>query len=262
MTNVEGIIKARKTRANSSGSFVICHSSLIRHSSFVLRHSRSTTARISWPLALTLIALIIAAVIVLIFLRLESWPARTAAQSTAQLERLGRDIRAAFIDVAHLQPKITIKDRVYFEQTAPTAELATVVRRTEVEHEFLHSWAGSTKRIQLHGVFVVKAGFDLHKKFSVDVRENEIDVRLPPAQILGVEEQKVDVLAFENGFWNRISPDDIENELQVLPQLARQKATEAGLAAEAERTLKEQLEQKIQMKQPVRVTFTITLPPR
>jgi hypothetical protein len=199
----------------------------------------------AWPLAFILFVLIAAAVIILIFLRLESWPARTV-----------RDLRAAFIDVAHLQPKITIKNRVYLEQTTKTAELATVVRRTEVEHEFLHTWAGSTKRIQLRGAFLVKAGFDLHKNFSVDVRENEIDVQLPPAQILGVEEQSVDVLAYENGFWNRISAEDIENELHSLPELARGKAAQAGLTAEAERTLKEQLEQKIQTKQRVRVNFT------
>lgn len=200
--------------------------------------------RSGWPIAFVLVALILAAVVVTIFLRMEAWPARTV-----------RDLRAAFIDVAHLQPKITIKNRVYLEQTAQTAELATVVRRTQVEHEFSHSWAGSTKRIQLRGVFLVKAGFDLHKNFSVDVHANEIDVHLPPAEILGVEEQKVEVLSYENGFWNPISPGDIENELQTLPQLAREKAAEAGLTAEAERTLKEQLEQKIKMKQRVNVNF-------
>jgi hypothetical protein len=76
---------------------------------------------------------------------------------------------------------------VYLEQTAPAAELATIVRRTEVEHEFLHTWAGSTKRLRLHGTFLVKAGFDLHKNFLVDVHDNEIDVQLPRAQILDVE---------------------------------------------------------------------------
>jgi hypothetical protein len=70
-----------------------------------------------------------------------------------------------------------------------------------------------------------------------------------------VEEQKVDVLSYENGFWNPISAEDIENELQTLPQLAREKAAEAGLTAVAERTLKEQLEQKIKMKQRMRVNF-------
>jgi hypothetical protein len=211
----------------------------------ISHHRRS----VAWPVAFVLVALIAAALVALIFLRLENWPARTV-----------RDLRAAFIDVAHLQPRITIKNRVYLEQTAQTAELATVMRKTEVDHEFLHTWAGSTKRGQLRGVYLVKAGFDLHKNFSVDVRANEIDVRLPRAQILGVEEQKVDVLAYENGFWNRISAEDIENELHVLPQLAREKAAQANLAAEAEQALKEQLEQKIKTRQSVRVHFDSAIP--
>jgi hypothetical protein len=213
-----------------------------------------------WPVVFFLIALLVAAVIVLIFLRIESWPARTAAQSTAQLERLGRDLRAAFIGVAHLQPKITIKDRVYFEQTTETAELATVSRQLQAEHEFTHTWAGSTKRIRLRGVYVVKAGFDLRKDFSVNVREKEIDVRLPPAQILGVEEKQVEVLTFENGLWNRISPTDIEEELQNLPRLARAKAVQSGLVAEAERTLRERLERRIQTRRTLHVAFATPTP--
>jgi hypothetical protein len=97
----------------------------------------------SWPLAFTLIALFIAAVVLTIFLRLESWPARTARQSTGELERLGKDVRAAFFDVAHLQPRITINNRVYMEQTTPVSELVVLSRRIEVEHELLHTWVGS-----------------------------------------------------------------------------------------------------------------------
>ena len=63
------------------------------------------------------------------------------------------------------------------------------------------------------------------------------------------------MLSYENGFWNPISAEDIENELQTLPQLARERAAQAGLTDEAERTLKEQLEQKIKMKQRVKVSF-------
>lgn len=226
-----------------------------------------TKRRSHWPWAFVLIILIFAALASLIFWRLESWPARTARQGTEQLERLGRDLRAVFIDVAHLQPKITINDRVYLEQTAPTAELVTVMRRTEVEHDFTHTWAGSTKSIRLRGTFLVKAGFDLRKDFSVDVRANEIAVHLPRAQILGVEEQRVDVLEFQNGFWNKISNADLEHELRALPQLARQKAAAASLAVEAETTLRGQLEQRINAPQTVHVDFQTpptpapTLPP-
>jgi hypothetical protein len=211
--------------------------------------------RIAWPIALTLVALIVAATIVVIFLRLESWPARTAGQTNAELERLGKNIRAAFIDIGHLQPRITINDRVYMEQTTPLSELVVLSRRIEVEHELLHTWAGSSKRVKLHGTFLAKAGFDLRKGLSIDVHPDRITVQLPHAQILGIEQQQVDVLAFENGLWNRISGQDVQRELSRLPDLARKKAAETGLAAEAEKTLHQQLEQRIQTSQPLRLIF-------
>jgi hypothetical protein len=201
-------------------------------------------------------ALIIAAVVLIVFLRLETWPARTAQQSTAGLERLGKDLRAAFVDIAHLQPRITINNRVYMEQTMPVSELVVLSRRIEVEHELLHTWVGSSKRVKLHGTFNVKAGFDLRLNLSIDIRPNEIIVQLPPAQILGIEEVQRDVLAFENGFWNRISREDVQSELSILPQLAREKAVESNLPAEAERTLQRQLNERIHVRQPVHLVFT------
>jgi hypothetical protein len=218
--------------------------------------SKSVTPhRIAWPIAMTLVALIIATTILVIFLRLESWPARTARQSTAQLEKLGKDVRAAFIDIAHLQPQITTNDRVYMEQTTPVSELVVLSRRIEVEHEFLHTWMGSSKRVKLHGTFLAKAGFDLRKGLAVDIRPNEITVQLPHAQILGVEQQQVDVLAFEDGLWNRISGQDVQSELSMLPELAWKKTAESGITAQAEETLQQQLEQRIQTAQPLRLIF-------
>jgi hypothetical protein len=220
----------------------------------VPRHSSS--GRISWPVALTLVVLMIVILVLVIFWRVETWPARTARQSSAELERLGRDLRAAFVEIAHLQPRIKINNRVYLEQTVPTSELIVVSRRVEVEHELQHSWAGSSKRVKLHGTFLVKAGFDLRQDLSIDIRPDSISVRIPHAQILGVEQQTVDVLEFENGYWNRISSADVQSELDTLPQLARRKAEEAGLATDAEASLQQQLQARIHIAQPLEVTFT------
>ena len=217
---------------------------------------RSRQHAFSWPVAFTLIALTIAAVIVIIFLRLERWPVHTAHESVGELERLGKDLRSAFVDIAHLQPRIIINNRVYLEQTTPTTELSILSRRMEVEHEFQSTWAGSSKRVKLHGTFQVKAGFDLRQSFAVDLHPDEITLRLPHAQILGIEQQQVDVLAFENGFWNRISADDVQNELSILPQLARQKALETNLPTEAERALQQQLEERLHTSQPLHLIFT------
>jgi hypothetical protein len=235
--------------------------SLIRRKRPTLNIQRSMSksvisGRISWPVAFTLVTLLIAATIVIIFLRIESWPARTAHQSTAELERIGKNLRAAFIDIAHLQPRITINNRVYMEQTRPVSELVVLTRRIEVEHELLHSWVGSSKRVKLHGTFNIKAGFDLRQNLSIDIRPNEIIVQLPHAQILGIEQGQLDVLAFENGLWNRISGEDVQNELSILPQLAREKANESGLPAEAEHALRQQIEQRIHTEQPLRLIFT------
>ena len=215
----------------------------------------ANSARISWPVAFTLIALILAIAVVFIFLRVETWPARTARQSASELEKLGKDLRAAFIDIAHLQPRITINNRVYMEQTTPVSELVVLSRRIEVEHEFLHTWVGSSKRVKLHGTFIAKAGFDLQQNLSIDIRPEEIVVQLPHAQILGVEQEQLDVLAFENGLWNRISGADVQSELSILPQLARQKAAVGGLPQEAERTLQRQLDERLHTPQPLRLIF-------
>jgi len=222
------------------------------------RAREAPSRRLSWPLAAALIVLILALLAGFVFYRLERWPNRIFGQSISELERVGREARDTFAKMAHLQPRVTVNNRVYLEQTASVAELSVLSRPVKVDHEMEHTWAGSTKRIRLHGTFLVKAGFDLRKKFGVDIRPNDITIELPHAQILSVEQQEVEVLALENGFWNRISPTDIQNELAVLPDLARAKA--AGLPAEAEESFTRELLQKFHPRQRVRAIFPAPSP--
>jgi hypothetical protein len=214
--------------------------------------------RFSWPAAFTLSVLILAALSTFVFLRLETWPARTASQGTAELERVGRDVRDAFVGMAQLKPRVTVNNRIYLERTTATAQLAILSRQIEVEHEFQHTWAGSTKRVKLHGTFTAKAGFDLQHDVEVDLQPDAITISLPHATILGVEQKQIEVLAFENGFWNRISAADIETQLATLPELARQQASESGILAEAETALQTQLNERVHAERPVRLIFQET----
>lgn len=212
--------------------------------------------KFSWPLAFTLIFLVAAALVAFVFMRVESWPIRTGRESAAELERLAEKVRDAFVAIAQLQPQVKINNRIYLEQTTQVAELAVISRQLEVEHEFTHTWAGSTKRVKFHGTFAVKAGFDLRKNVTAAVRKDAIAVELPHAQILGVEQQQVDVEELENGYWNRISAADLENELAALPKLAREKAEASRLTAQAEETLQKQLEERIGAGRPLRLMFS------
>ncbi len=209
-------------------------------------------------LALVLLLLILALLAAFVFYRLETWPGRNLDRGVTRLEELGRKARDSFIELAHLQPKVTVNDRVYLEQTTTVAELAVLARRVQVEHEMLHTWAGSTKRIKLHGTYLVKAGFDLRQKFTVKIHPNEIEIELPHARILSVEQEKVEVQSLENGLWNRVSPDDIESQLAALPAQARAKASD--LPGEAEKTFTRQLLEKFRPEQPVRAIFPAPTP--
>lgn len=224
-----------------------------RHASSPLRHPDS--ARISWPLALTLVALIAAMLVAFIFYRTETWPMRSAHEGVGEAERVAREVKDAVVQVTHLQPKVTINNRVYLEQTTATSELSILSRRVEVDHEFQNSWAGSSKRLKLHGTFNVRAGFDLRQNVAVDLRADEIVIEVPHAQILGVEQQQIDVLEFANGYWNRISGEDVQAQLAVMPQLAREKAEKGDLPAQAEAALQQQLSARIHTDRPVRLEF-------
>lgn len=179
-------------------------------------------SRFSWKLVLVVIVAIIAGVTAWIFYRIETWPERTAMK-----------VSKAFAELGHLQPRITIKDRVFFEQTKSVLELAVVSRETQVEREMEHEWLGSTKRMRMRGTYLVKAGFDLTQPFSVRVEGSRIETKMPPPRILSVDSKDIEVTVFENGLWNKISPAELENELRALPNLARQKAGESGLQKEA-----------------------------
>jgi hypothetical protein len=189
--------------------------------------------RLNWKATIVLLALIVALFAAFIFYRVETWPARTA-----------RDVSRAFAEVAHLQPRITVRDRVFFEQTTSVLELAVVSRETQVEREVEHEWLGSKKKIKLRGVYHVKAGFDLTQPFSVRIDERTISTTLPPPRILSVDQQDIEVLVFENGIWNRIRAEDLEAEIRALPILARQKAAETGIQKEALSLFEKRLREK------------------
>src|SRR5438309_11959411 len=215
----------------------------------------SFSRRLNWPLAFTVLGLSAIAAGVFVLNRCAALPGRATRETVDQMERVGRDLRDAIVQIAQLQPRVTINNRVYFEQTSPIAELALISQKLEVEHEFLHTWAGSTKRLRLHGTYTAKAGFDLRKEFSVTVTPETTIVRLPHAQILGVEQNAIELLAYENGFWNPISGADVQTELASLAKLARDRATAQNLAAEAEESFRTQLKARIGDTPPVQVIF-------
>jgi len=118
-----------------------------------------------------------------------------------------------------------------------------VSRETEVSHSINQTWFGSTKTIRLKVRYRVKAGFDLAKALQVNVTDQGATVKVPKAKILSIEPLSTSVEELKDGLWNKIRPQDLENELKAMPELVRDK--ENSLPIEAEQNFTRLLSERL-----------------
>jgi hypothetical protein len=131
----------------------------------------------------------------------------------------------------------------------------------EHRYSWTNTWLNSTKQIFISGTFEAKAGFDLHQKFSIVLKDEMAIVMLPEPKILSVESQGDITYRDENGVWNWINTDDRTRATNAFIQDARKYATQAGFVNDA----KEQVETRLRaLLQPyakeVVIEYNTTLP--
>ena len=192
-----------------------------------------------------------------VFYQLENLPFRLFGAGTDKLEDWAGKVRGAFVAIAGMQPRVTVNERVVYEQSNSMLELAVVEREMVVERETEDTWMGSTKRLRVRGVFQVKAGFDLTQPFSVRITDGSpptVAVQMPPPRLLSVEQKEVEVLTMDNGLWNHMQPDEYAQAVNDLNTDARLKALRDGMIGEAKKRFAEQLEQKLGPGQRLEIT--------
>jgi hypothetical protein len=145
-------------------------------------------------------------------------------------------------------PRVKVNEVVVIEQSSPVLEVATVSRPLLVDHEWVHTWLGSTKTLHVRGTFTAKAGFDLQKPFEVDVSGSPLRVtaRLPKPQLLSLQMDGFEVLRDESGWWNRLTEADRTNAVTTLQTLARQKAEASGILEEVGRSAEERIRELVE----------------
>lgn len=156
---------------------------------------------------------------------------------------LARRVAKDVVDTLNFRPRVTVGSETIYQKDTPILELATVSRRFSHTYFFEHKWAGSAKRFEIKGDFVAKAGYNLQRPFSIDVSPDGTRIRMtmPPVQILSVEEISESVLHDENGFWNRVTPQEREDAKNKLLAQARKIISQSDLLTQAEANFMQQL---------------------
>lgn len=150
-----------------------------------------------------LIALIVT-VTVAIYVTFVVIPEQMAKKSYAGARAIAEDIRKAF----RFTPEVKVNNVIVLNQQTAVFEVAVLDQDFEHRYTWENSWLGSTKKIYIEGTFKAKVGFDLHKRFSIDLRDNKAYVTLAEPRILSVESMGDITYRDEQGIWNWVSVND------------------------------------------------------
>jgi hypothetical protein len=163
-------------------------------------------------------------------------------------------VRDAFSNVLHVQPEITVNQRIVLTQTAPTAELAVVTKEElisiglDTHFQVLSIQVPLTeKKLSAEAAYRIKAGFDLRKPFSINIDPTTHVLRaaMPHAQILSVEQVSDLVYHGEDALLNRISDTERNQILNNLNAAAHDAAEKSTLKTEAEQQVCQRLNELI-----------------
>lgn len=193
-------------------------------------------------------AIIVAVVIAAAYFMLVKAPPEAANKWYDVARKIGKDVD----DVIHVRPRVTSSGVILLKESNSIRELSTTERNFECTHIWESTWLGSTKRIELKGSFIAKAGYDLTQPFSIDISENGKTIRahMPPARINSVEQLKMAIIEDENGIWNKISREEREQVMNALLRNARTSLEKSDILKEADKAFMSQLEEAIRKSAP------------
>lgn len=169
-------------------------------------------------------------------------PSALARKSYDGAKEIGKDIR----DFFHFTPEVKVNNTVVLQQQTPILELATVNQTFQHQHEWVNTWMKSTKKITITGTMEAKAGFDLNKKFVIDIQDDKAYVTLPRPQLLSIESKSDIVFKDENGIWNWVDAADRSKAINAFTGSAREYAAQANFINDAQKQVVDKITQILQ----------------
>lgn len=180
-------------------------------------------------------------------------PTQLARRSYEGAKTLGEEFKKAF----QFTPQIKVNNTIVLNQQTSVLELSVISQNFEHRYVWVNSWLGSTKKIFITGTFQAKAGFDLHKKFSINLSDEKAMVTLPEPIVLSVESLGDIEYRDEQGIWNWVNLDDRTKATNAFISDARKFADRAAFVGDAKGGMDRKLRELLKpYAQEVEITYT------
>ena len=192
---------------------------------------------------LILIIILLFAVCVTAYVLVVVIPTQLAQRSYEGAKQIGHDISEAF----QFTPEITVNNTVVLQQQTPILELATLSQNFRHEYEWTNTRLGSTKKINIKGSFEAKAGFDLNKRFALEITDDKALVFLPKPKLLSIESLNDTKFEDEDGYWNWVNMDDRSKAINAFTTDAKKYAQKAEFVSKAQQAMESKLREILKL---------------
>ncbi len=140
-----------------------------------------------------------------------------------------------------------VEGRAEIVKTTEISELSllemrmSATRTIEKSEEFSNIIPLGTKKLIVRGHYAVKGGYRLENGVSLRMESGQPVARFPKPEILSVELLDYDVLSEDEGWLNKIQPEDRAQILRELRNQMRIEAEQSGMLNTVEATLRTRL---------------------
>jgi len=174
-------------------------------------------------------------------------PARVVESTGEAARNAALRAAGAIQQVFQVAPQIQVQSKVIQLQTAPILELALIERDFHLTNIWKGQWLRSEKELKVSGSYTAKAGFDLEKRFEVEVNESDRQVYLylPAPELLSVDLSDNLELEGKSGLWNRITDVDRNLVMNDFRRGAEAQALASDLVAETRKEAEKRLRQAL-----------------
>lgn len=162
------------------------------------------------------------------------------------------DVSRKMSEIINLQPRVTVNDVVVIHESKPIVEMALITRDIQIEHTVEHSWMRSTKTLKMRAIYRAKAGFrltgspvELKLKRDWMAWKMSLETTLPEPTILSVEQVRLEFVEDEDGYWNKITPEDRELAINEMRVKAMAEIKKSGIRDDVKKTVEERMAESI-----------------
>lgn len=140
-----------------------------------------------------------------------------------------------------------VEGRAEIVESAEISELALLEMRMSATRSFekeayvLKYLPLGTKKLIVRGHYQVKAGYKLEPGISLRMERGNAVAAFPKPRVLSVELVDFDILSEEDGWMNKVRPEDRAQILRELREQMRQEAERSGMLDTVEATLRTRL---------------------